>query len=427
MKSGKSPGPGPRIVPRSASPPAARLERPPPSERKYVISSSELEKLIYSKRNAAISSPVARHAGTLNLQFLRKALKRIAIWSIAASLVVHLILGALSAVVVGQRVIIVVTAPPEEPEPEVELRFPEPPKPPEEKPKQEAQYVRTSQNPREEQRPAKPDFESDRNTVAMSKDAPDPSGDPLLPSMKGKEGPGLDLSESNYRDGQLNKDSPPAPPQMAQTPPPSAPPQQSPPPPEPARPEIVKKEESALDRMMREAESLAAPVLEPSKSTSQLPTTTPNSSASHPPQQAATAATQMPPALQDAYMPYSRTRQVKGGVTQRGDQNAINAAKTIAGDYYRQAQDTIGQRWNKEVAIKNVKLLPGRVVLRVLVDRNGYVTPEDVTVALDNGGPVLKETAFNAVANTKLPPLPPDMAPVLESDKFEMLINFIFE
>ena len=89
--------------------------------------------------------------------------------------------------------------------------------------------------------------------------------------------------------------------------------------------------------------------------------------------------------------------------------------------------DAIGQRWGKEMGIKDVTILPGKLTLRIRIARDGSVRREDVAIALDQAGPVLKETAYNAVFNTKIPPIPEDMAPVLVNGQFEVVINFIYE
>jgi len=387
--------------------------------RRVIAQREDTPQRILSKRNPTSGSPIAATAGSITLKYLQQALWKIVAWSIVASLVVHLIVGALSAVVIGQRVVIVVTPVQEAPEEDVRLVFPEPPKPPKEN-NDADRYIRTAPDMGSEEAPKKPDFISDKNTVASAIDAPDPGGDPTLPSMKGSEGPNMELTRSRYEDGDLKDGAAAAPPPSPT--PPSAPP--PPAPPEPAERRIVKQEESAVERMMREAEAAAPPIADVRLSD---PAPTPPSQPLPRSIASQTPAMEAPPTLQSTYMPQSDMRTTRGGVAERGDRNSVNAARTIAGTYYKMAQDAIGQRWNKELGIKNVNLLPGRVILKVVVDRAGHVRPEDVSVALDKGGPVLKETAFSAVFNTKLPPLPDDMLPILEKGRFEMMIHFILD
>ncbi len=413
-----------RTLVRRVVAPCPRPAPPPPDGtspgRRVIAQRDDSPQRILSKKNPTSGSPIAATAGSITLKYLQQALWKIVAWSIVASLVVHLVLGALSAVVIGQRVVIVVTPVQEAPEEDVRLVFPEPPKPPKEENNAD-RYIRTAADTGSEEAPKKPDFISDKNTVASAIDAPDPGGDPTLPSMKGTEGPNMELTQSKYHDGDLKEGAAPAPPP---TPTPASVPPPPPAAPEPAERRIVKREESAIERMMREAEAVAPPIgdvrlSDPGPTPPSQPL--PRSIASQAP------AMEAPPTLQSTYMPRSEMRTMRGGVTERGDRNSVNAARTIAGTYYKMAQDAIGQRWNRELGIKNVNLLPGRVILKVVVDRAGHVRSEDVSVALDKGGPVLKETAFSAVFNTKLPPLPDDMLPILENGRFEMMIHFILD
>lgn len=376
-------------------------------------------RVIQSKENGALATPVSSSGDILNLQFLRIALRRIAMWGLSGSLVVHLILGALSAVVIGQRAILVIVKPVEE-EPDVTLTLPEPPKAKQEdKRSAEPAYVRSTepqQQPQQPQEtpPAKRDFISDKSSVAMSVDAPEPGGDPTLPTVKGTEALARDLVQSVYREGTsasgnypaLPSLSPPPEPVMAQ--PLSAPPQP-----------VMAQDAASKVEQMQKADT---PVDSLSQTKHEMPelasVSVTNSVAQSPP---ATATPQAQIASSDA----SEARMSKGGVTRRGDQNAVNAARTMAGEYYREAQDAITRRWNKEMEIANIHMLPGTVVLRVLVDKNGGVRYSDISVISGRAGQVLAQTATMAVLHTKLPPLPEGMDPVLEGDKFEFQMNFI--
>lgn len=344
-------------------------------------------KVIQSKENSVLATPVSFRADILNLQFLRIALRKIAIWGLGGSLVVHLVLAALSAIVIGQRAVVVIVSPAVEEEPDVTMVLP--------KPLAEATYIRSTEpepqdaspekQPQEVAAPAKPDFFSDKNSVAMSKDAPDPGGDPTLPSLKGTEASARDLVESAYRDDNakysaLPSLSPPPEPTISQ--PQSAPPPQA----------------MTEDAIKAEPEK---PVVEVP------PSTTPNQQAAQSSSAAQTEA------------------RSQGGITQRGDHNAVNAARTMAGEYYRDAQDAITRRWNKEMEIANVHMLPGTVVLRVLVEKNGNVRPSDISVVSGPAGQIIAQTAYKAILRTKLPPLPAEMDPVLEDGKYEFRMNFI--
>jgi hypothetical protein len=233
--------------------------------RRLIAQREDKPRLIQSRRTPGSGSPISEAGDSLALKFLKQTVWKIVAGSIVASLIVHLVVGALSAVVIGQRVIVMVTDVPAEPEPDVTLVFPEPPPEPS-KPKEPERYIRTAQGNTQDKAPQKADFISDKNTVASAMDAPEPGGDPALPSMKGTEGPGLELTKGNYQDGDLKDNAVPTPPPVAAAPPPAPPPPPRPDPaPAPHKQEIVKNEESAIDRMMREAELLAPPIAQVSK------------------------------------------------------------------------------------------------------------------------------------------------------------------
>jgi hypothetical protein len=360
-------------------------------------------------------------------------------YGIVGSLTVHLLLCFFSAFWINRYLLIVIPEVTKQPEPEVTMVYPDFIK--EESPPQKKgsdQYIRTTQNDSAAAPPEKADFISDKNTVASAKNGPDPEGNVPLPSMKGIDLPTLELANRDYKEGQIKNDSAPSPPPIAATPsPPVMPkpepvkPEMRPPDPEPLKQEVAKKETTSTEKMLQEAS-----VGPPDKASDQPPEQVkPAQPAMRTPQDDPPVPKAVPVAKplantpnpeQDAFMPETRVSNVKGSIASRGGQDAVNAARTMAGVYDRAVQDAIGQRWHKDVNMKTIYMVPGKIGLRFFVGKDGTVRREDVTVIFDESGPMLKESALNAILKAKLPSIPKDLLPMLDKDRFEVNCHFIY-
>ncbi|HSJ01246.1 MAG TPA: hypothetical protein VK956_02285, partial [Verrucomicrobium sp.] len=94
-----------------------------------------------------------------------------------------------------------------EPKPEPEPKVTPPPVP------QDSQkYVRTTQNADVPEAPANAPFVSDRNTVASSRLLPEKGGDANLPTTRGVDIPTMELTNRDYKDGEIKNDAAGAPP-----------------------------------------------------------------------------------------------------------------------------------------------------------------------------------------------------------------------
>jgi outer membrane biosynthesis protein TonB len=159
-------------------------------------------------------------------------------YAIVGSLAVHVVLALAFAVWIGVSSFHRMMTMPKKDEaelPDVVVLFPDPPNldvtkpaPPPLQPEPEKKgdaYIRTTQNTAVAEAPKNADFESDRNTVAMTRGtaASSPDGPPM-PSMDGKmDHVTKELADRTFKDGETKDDSAPAAPPVKPTPPPTPP------------------------------------------------------------------------------------------------------------------------------------------------------------------------------------------------------------
>ena len=359
---------------------------------------------------------------------------------IGGSLAVHLLFGVSAGVLINDKMFLapVKLVPP--PEPEVTMIYPQDlklePAPPPQPKKDPEQYIRTTQNSEASAPPEKADFISDKNTVASAKNAPDPAGNVPLPSMKGMDLPTLELANRDYADGKIKNDSAPSPPPGQTAPPPkpiaSLPkPEMRQPEPEPPRQEMVKKEDTPVEKMLLDTVADKKPddndhlpeQVKPPQPVMKAPQDDPPVPKAIP---VAKPLANTPRHEEDSFMPQTRVSNVKGSIANRGGEDAVNAVRTLAGRYDRTVQGAIEQRWHKDVNMKMVYMKPGKIGLRFFVSKDGTVRKQDVSVIFDEGGPMLKESALSAIFNAKLPPIPDDLLPMLDKERFEVNCHFIY-
>jgi outer membrane biosynthesis protein TonB len=343
-------------------------------------------------------------------------------YAIAGSLAVHVLLAVSFALWIGlvsfQRLHLDRTAAPEE-EPEVTLVLPEPtPVPP--TPEKEAPFIRTTQNTEAAQAPAKADFISNKNTVAMAKSAPSPQGDQPLPNMQGLDFATNELANRTFRDGETRNDSAPAPPTAAKAVAPPAPPKMK----TPDQPRVAKKEETRAETMMQELDAALAKqeakpqddtpdALKTSETREALPhMRSPEEKASPRAIPVASAATNTPRPEKDAFQPETHRGTVKGMISNVGGEDAVNAANTAEGRYRAQVWSIIEKKWHEFARARPDVVEPGKLGLHFYVNKDGKV--EDFKWAFTEASPLVQEFTLRAVQEAKLPPIPKDLLPIIQ-------------
>lgn len=379
-------------------------------------------------------------------------------YAIAGSLAVHVLLGLGFAIWTGvfsMHAVAQLVTPAPDPEPDVVLVFPEPPNlevtppPPPEPPKPLQPFIRTSQNTEAEKPPEQSSFESDRNTMAMSKAPAVPGGNPAMPSMTGDSPFTSELANRNYKAGDTKDDAAPPPPPTPPTPAtppkvaeaakPEPPMPAAPPPPPPAEaeapapppPAVAKKEESPAEKQMRELDQALVPTVPPKPEPPKPePAPTPSPVMRDPDELPVPKAIPMakpveplPKPQEGAFQPETRVGTIKGGISTPGTEDAVAAAATPVGRYQRRVTSAIEKRWNQLVNDRRDAMEPGFLSLRFYVTKDGSIA--DLEFIQKNASPLLEDVTLDAILKAEIPPLPPDLVPMLNRGRLEMTYNVV--
>ncbi|MBK8039705.1 MAG: hypothetical protein IPK22_21625 [Verrucomicrobiaceae bacterium] len=382
--------------------------------------------------------------------------------AIAGSLLVHALLFFLLALLFASPAkwdfkAAEVSAKPKEKE--VTLIFPEqliPPPPlpkPPVPPRKKEIYIRTTQNEASDEKPKNAAFISDRNTKASASKAPDPSATSPMPTTEGLKFQMNELANRDYRDGDIKDDAakkasaapktpntPPKPPTAAtpaSPPTPPAPAPKPPTPPTPPQPEpqsiASAADTSPLAKMMKDADQDLARLdmnrlpIEVRKPTPQMkepdaPPPTPEKPqmrevADSPPVPKAipvsdeVAKTTSKPE-DKAFMPFTRTSENKGTISNRGTEDAVDAKETQEGKYIRHAKGIIERNWHRARALKRDDVTYGALSLRVYVDAKGKVKHVEI-VDDKESNPFLTNMTIKAILTSQIPPMPEEVKSTL--------------
>ena len=274
--------------------------------------------------------------------------------------------------------------PPETPL-EITLIAPVPPKP------VAPQFVQTTPQANAPEPVKNAAFESDNNTRAAS-NAPATGSEPL-PSVAGKDIPGMDFENKNYTAGSKPQAAAPA----AQ---PVQPPQPTPAP--AATPEPTPPQPSTLALL-------------------EMPKAKPTPSAS--PQQAKKAVPrpQTPPPAASGFQPETRVTRIKGTISNRG-RPSVDAVATPLGRYKKMVSDAIGSRWyyyvNDQIGLLNI----GTVDIRFTVMPDGKV--KSVQVLRNSSNESFASVSISAILKAEIPPIPTEVSKLLENGRIEIDYTF---
>ena len=306
-------------------------------------------------------------------------------------------------------------------EPTVTLLYPDQVMPtPKLKPKTMPQFIRTSQNEPSETKPVKSDFISDRNTKAAAMEAPYPDATKAVPSMKGSDLPAMELANRKYQDGKiapLDGGKPAsAAPKMHE---PSAMPElpkptqvaKAEPPPMAKMMEQLDKADARLDvakklplEVRKAGDPLPKPQIEAPKET--LP----------PPMPAA------PSRAADTFSPFTETAKTKGTISNKGE-NAVDAEATPMGMFMSRVTSAVEKKWHL-LRVQNAGAVSyGVLKVRFFVNREGK--PEDIRFIERANNPRMEDFTLEAILKADIPPIPKDLIPMLENERFPVEYDII--
>ena len=355
--------------------------------------------------------------------------------AITTSVVVHVLLLLLLAWVMGletaARRYMARQAHVEE-VPKVTLLFPEQVIPtPKLKPKLDTkQYIRTTPDAPQAAKPVKSDFVSDHNTKAASIIAPFPDGDKPMPTAQGGDRPTKELLNREHREGKIADQTTGRPTPPAPTPAPAKPtPLQ---PREPATvPQLKPKEVAKAD-----APTLAKLMEDMDKQSGRMDVTKlplqvkkAESAPASPPAAAPTIPAPAPEAvpskpIQEGGSPMTRTAKVKGTISNKGEAS-VDAEATPNGRYTTAVINSVEKTWNEYRLKRGDAVLSGYLRVTFYVNRDGHV--EDLKFIEKSGNALMDSFTLDAILHTEIAPIPRDLLPLLDDERFPVGIDFILQ
>ncbi len=298
--------------------------------------------------------------------------------------------------------------------------------------------VRTTANQESLTAPDRPNFISDRNTLAADRSSSS-EGPSNMPSVDGEDDETIDVEERRYRDGPLLEESPtpvrpepqPLQPANAQAktpvsvparttepeakpsfsePIPDAPGAIPIPPPNPI-PESPEEIEQVTERPPTPNESLE----EPSESDS-LP-----SSESIPPSEPAPSTVNLPELDVPTFQSESRKADLAGGADREGDAT-FNAENTAIGRYRKQVDTAIERVWQAKMLESQQFMGWARISVQFTINRFGQ--PEDLKVTKAKANAILTNQTLAAIMEAEIPEMPKQVQAHLDGGNMPCFFNF---
>jgi outer membrane biosynthesis protein TonB len=300
----------------------------------------------------------------------RRKIPRATWLALLFSLLIHLV-----SVLAVAWVYLKETPPPGEEITEIEITFVEPPAP------QTAPPTFVDAAAPEAAKPEQAAFESDRNTAAAAPDAA--QGELPVPTQDGREQPSLELQETQLALAQPSETAPA----------PEAPPA------EPA-------EEKPAEEKPPEPDALLA-MNQPRREEEEEPREQPRPPA--------------PPPARPAFQRQARPTRLRGSVDSTG-RSSVASVATPLGRYRKAISDAIGSSWYYYIGNRLDMFGYGTLDVVFTVDRTGKVRRPRVTRNSSNES--FEIVTLESILAAEIPPIPPDVLPVLEGGQIEIDYSF---
>ncbi len=278
-------------------------------------------------------------------------------------------------------------------------------------PKKELETLLTNPEQKADAPPPKADFQSNEDTIAAS-ELPGEEGKEPMPSQDGREMPFFHFKTQQYNEGEkpqaasapaeaqplvpttLPLTSPPRPqPNLVATPPPTVGPKElamlAP------QPTPVLTQPTDREFLLRPPQPSSRP-LDPS-----LPS--PDRKA-------------LP-----GYVPPTEKTKMTGGLSNRGD-SSINAVATPLARYQASVRDAIGARWHFLHRLKEEMVVVGTVRVHFYVTREGKI--EQLRMLSNSSNEWVANFSLQSVMEARIPPIPPDLVPMLAGGKLDLDFSF---
>ncbi|MEM8953262.1 MAG: hypothetical protein AAGD22_03835 [Verrucomicrobiota bacterium] len=323
------------------------------------------------------------------------------------------------------------------------------------------QFIRTSEQNREEAKPEDAPFYSDKNTAEQSEMEPEADVDNNLPSREGMEDlPVQELADREYVDGEALLDQAGAAPSqaaMAVPPSPLAPPMElidvedraeevregegeadelpaSTPMEErsfadaldildtqsPREGDAMRETEGRVEEDMEEVLSEAEDALKKleQEMAQQLPVEP------SPPQPPQTPAPETMPIPGDTgFTPHTRATTMRGSLSNTGKSASVLAEETPLGRYKQAVSAAIGRLWHRYRQDNMDFVVFGSLKLEFKIDPNG--TPRELRVTDNDANEIMANFSMRAVMDADIPPMPEEIIGILDNGMLDVTYDVI--
>jgi outer membrane biosynthesis protein TonB len=133
------------------------------------------------------------------------------------------------------------------------------------------------------------------------------------------------------------------------------------------------------------------------------------------------SAASKPQPPKSAYQPFKERTRLAGSITNRGT-SAVNAIGTPLGRYQKTMFDAIGSHWYAYIDQKSDLVSLGTTRVTFFVDRRGHV--KNLKVVSNDSNEAFANVCLQAILDSKLPPIPEDVAEALPPEGLESEIAF---
>ncbi|MCS7008504.1 MAG: hypothetical protein NZL93_01040, partial [Chthoniobacterales bacterium] len=127
------------------------------------------------------------------------------------------------------------------------------------------------------------------------------------------------------------------------------------------------------------------------------------------------------PTNESTYQPQKRISRIEGGISNRG-KSSVSAVGTPLGKYKKALTDAIGSRWYFYIK-QNLSLMTvGTAIIRFYVMPSGKVS--GVKVLSNTSSESFASVSIRAIVDAEIPPMPPEVAELLENNRIEVDYTF---
>jgi len=121
------------------------------------------------------------------------------------------------------------------------------------------------------------------------------------------------------------------------------------------------------------------------------------------------------------YQAQKQQTKLAGSISNRG-RAGVNALGTPLGRYQKLVGDAVGSRWYYYIDQRMDLLTTGEARIRFFVNASGHV--EDIQVMSNSSNPLFEEYCIQSITKAELPPIPADLATLLDDGKLEIEYSF---